>query len=93
MNAENGDRDGRAPHSKIRRRQREESLTGNPQSAIASPKLIWGKWRLAVAERRKTVAHGETVGERTRLNQAPDGAKGICAGWFSVAPAGALVAG
>jgi hypothetical protein len=33
------------------------------------------------------------VGERTRLNQAPDGAKAICAGWFSVAPAGALVAG
>jgi hypothetical protein len=54
---------------------------------------VWGIWRLAVAERRKKVAHGETVGEQTRLNQAPDGAKEICAGWFSVAPAGALVAG
>jgi hypothetical protein len=32
------------------------------------------------------------VGERTRLNQAPDGAREIYAGWFSVAPAGALVA-
>jgi hypothetical protein len=48
---------------------------------------------LAVAERRKKIAHGETVGERTRLNQAPDGAKEICAGWFSAAPAGASVAG
>jgi hypothetical protein len=53
---------------------------------------VWGNWRLAVAERRKKVVHGETVGERTKLNQAPDGAKKICAGWFSVAPAGALVA-
>ena len=50
-------------------------------------------WRLAVAERRKKVAHGETVGERTRLNQAPVGAKGIYTGWCSAAPAGALVAG
>ena len=48
---------------------------------------------LAVAERRKKIAHGETVGERTRLNQAPDRAKEICAGWFSAAPAGALAAG
>jgi hypothetical protein len=54
---------------------------------------VWGNWRLAVAERRKKVARGETVGERTSLNQAPDGAKEICAGWFSAAPAGALVAG
>jgi hypothetical protein len=54
---------------------------------------VWGNGHLAVAERRKKVAHGETVGERTRLNQAPDGAGEICVGWFSVAPAGALVAG
>jgi hypothetical protein len=54
---------------------------------------VWGNWRLAVAERRKKVAHGETVGGRTRLNQAPDGAEEICAGRFSAAPAGALVAG
>jgi hypothetical protein len=49
-----------------------EKLTGNPGSRILTILLPCGN----VAQRRKKVAHGETVGERIRLNQAPDG-KGV----------------
>ena len=41
MNAENGDRDGRAPHSKIRRRRREESqLNGIEMSLVTSAPTV-----------------------------------------------------
>jgi hypothetical protein len=40
-----------------------------------------------VAERRKKIAHGGTVGERAELNQAPDGAKEfVVVGFLSPLP-------
>jgi hypothetical protein len=63
------------------------------KTVVRSRKINVSPWESGegtVAERRKKVAHGETVGDRTKTNPAPDEAKEICARLFSVAPAGAL---
>ena len=45
--------------------------------------------QLPVAERRKKIALGASRGLNEQNKPSPDGAKAVCSGCFSVAPAGA----